>query len=98
RPTWLIVGIDLNLGALRNGQRWAAGNDVRNISFAQADITTLMRENAFDAAIAIDSLAEVPDDEGALRAIASSLRPGGLFIAHTPVAGWEPVLARSARD
>jgi SAM-dependent methyltransferase len=97
RPTWLIVGIDLNLGALRDGQRWAADNDVRNISFVQADITTLMRENAFDAAIAIDSLAEVPDDEGALLAIARSLRPGGLFITHTPVAGWEPVLAGSAR-
>jgi SAM-dependent methyltransferase len=94
-PEWTVVGVDLNAEALRDGTQWANEIGARNVHFVRADLTSLLRENIFDAAIAVDCLTEVPDDDDALRAIAHSLRPGGVLVVHTPVASWQPVLRGS---
>lgn len=96
-PEWSVVGADVNAAALLAATRWATAHGADNVHFVRADLTRLLRENVFDAAVAIDCLTEVPDDDGALRAIARSLRPGGVFVMHTPVDGWQPVLRSSTR-
>jgi peptidoglycan/xylan/chitin deacetylase (PgdA/CDA1 family) len=96
-PAWLVVGVDLNAEALREGLSWAAENRADNVHFVRADLTNLLRDDGFDAAIAVDCLTEVPDDDGALVSITRSLRPGGVLVVHSPVAGWRPVLPSSGR-
>jgi hypothetical protein len=59
-PAWLVVGVDLNAEALREGLSWAAENRADNVHFVRADLTNLLRDDGFDAAIAVDCLTEVP--------------------------------------
>jgi hypothetical protein len=46
--------------------------------------------------LALECLSEIPDDGAALAALAAALRPGGLLVAHVPLADWQPVLRGSA--
>jgi peptidoglycan/xylan/chitin deacetylase (PgdA/CDA1 family)/SAM-dependent methyltransferase len=96
-PGWSIVAIDINADSLHDGSRWAADHGARNVGFVAVDMTRLLRDEAFDAVVAVDCLTEVPDDDAALGAIARALRPGGTLVAHTPIAGWQPVLRGSGR-
>src|SRR5207248_9867888 len=46
----------------------------------------------YDAVVALECLAEIPDDEAALRHLVAALRPGGLLLVHVPERSWRPVL------
>jgi SAM-dependent methyltransferase len=97
RPSWRVLAVDMNADALIAGVRRARSQGLRNVDFVQADLTHSIRDAVFDAAIAVDSLTEIPRDRDAIASIAASLRVGGVFLIHTPVADWQPVLRSSLR-
>lgn len=95
-PRWRISAIDINEDSLAVARRRAGEQGAANISFARIDVTRDAPKADFDAVAAIECLAEIPDDEAALRFMAGSLRPGGLLLVHVPERDWRPVLAGSA--
>ncbi|HET9729394.1 MAG TPA: methyltransferase domain-containing protein, partial [Acidimicrobiia bacterium] len=95
-PDWQIVAVDYNAAAVRAGKAAAQSRRLGNVAFLRADVTQLPTRDRFDVVIAADSLTEIDDDDAALAAIGQALRPGGIVVIHTPVAGWRPVLRSSA--
>lgn len=51
----------------------------------------------YDVVAAVECLAEIPDDRGAVHSFARALRPGGLLVVHVPERGWRPVLPGSPK-
>ena len=95
-PGWRLVAADLAAPALRRGRRWALEEGLV-VSFVQLDVTRSLGTAAYDVVLSLECLEEVPDDQAALRAMATALRPGGLFVVHVPTADWSPVLKGAAR-
>jgi SAM-dependent methyltransferase len=95
-PGWHLVAADLALQPLRRGRRWA--REARaEVSFVQLDVTRPMGTAVYDVVLSLECLEEVPDDQAALVAMATALRPGGLFVAHVPTADWSPALSGAAQ-
>ena len=97
-PDWRVVGCDLNLDAIVGASRLAADAGARNASFFCADLARPVAVDAFDVVLAMECLAEIPDDDAVLRTLAGALRPGGRLVVHVPEATWEPVLRGSRRQ
>ena len=95
-PGWRLVAADLAAPALRRGRTWALEEGLA-VSFVQLDVTRSLGTAAYDVVLSLECLEEVPDDQAALRAMATALRPGGLFVGHVPTADWSPVLKGAAR-
>lgn len=95
-PGWRLVAADLAAPALRRGRRWALEEGLV-VSFVQLDVTRSLGTAAYDVVLSLECLEEVPDDQAALDAMATALRPGGLFVAHVPTADWSPVLKGAPR-
>lgn len=92
---WDVVAADLDRGALRQTRRAAQEAGLANVLPVQLDLTVPLPVGPFDAALAIECLSEIPDDDSVLRNVAASLRPGGRLYIHVPRAGWRPVLRGS---
>ena len=97
RPGWRIVGLDLSEDAVAMGLEEQRRAGVTNLLLACADATRPLTAVPVDVVVALECLAEIPDDRAAAARFAEALRPGGLLVAHVPVADWRPALARSAR-
>ena len=97
-PRWRIRAIDINEDSLAVARGRSAEQGAGNVSFAQVDLTSDPPGGGFDAVAAVECLAEIPDDEAALRYMAGSLRPGGLLLVHVPERDWKPVLASGPRS
>jgi SAM-dependent methyltransferase len=96
-PDWDLVAADADEAMLDRGRQRKASIGLRNVEFVEADLTDDLGAEEFDLVLAIETLVEIPDDDGALRAMARALRPGGRFIAHVPRDDWMPVLPGSPR-
>ncbi len=63
--------------------------DNQKLTFVNADATKLsFKKNTFDAAIMIDVIEHVPDEDAVLKEMHRVLKPGGFFIASTPTEGF----------
>jgi ubiquinone/menaquinone biosynthesis C-methylase UbiE len=95
-PEWSLVGMDLSEELLAGARERAGNRGLANVSFHRADLTRPpLPEDGFDAVIALECLNEIPDDRAALRAMALSLRPGGLAVVQAPEESWTPILKGS---
>lgn len=77
-----VVGVDISAAQLAH-----AASHVRDARFVRADMTSLaLRPRSLDAVVAFASFGHVPRERhaGLLGAIASWLRPGGLFASQHP--------------
>src|SRR5262249_10227811 len=83
-PTWSIVAVDLADELLARGRESATQAKLANIEFVRGDVTGDLGAALYDAAAAIESLEEIPNDTEALRRMVAALRPGGLLVAHVP--------------
>jgi SAM-dependent methyltransferase len=95
-PSWRVVGVDLRDDMLDGARRRARARSLSNVEFECADLTAPLPVSGVDAALALECLAEIPDDAGALRMIARALAPGGLLVIQVPERSWRPVLPGSA--
>jgi glycosyltransferase involved in cell wall biosynthesis/SAM-dependent methyltransferase len=94
RPAWAIEAVDIDERWLTVGRGWAAEAGV-TIDFHYADLTQGLPAGRYDAIAALECLAEIPDANAALEAMAGALRPGGMLALHVPQADWRPALPGS---
>lgn len=95
-PRWHFVAADIAERPLRRGSRWAQ-TDGLAVQYLRCDLQQPLGRAAYDVVASIESLVEIPDDQAALRSMATALRSGGLFVAHVPLADWTPVLPGAER-
>jgi SAM-dependent methyltransferase len=96
RPRWTLLGVDLREDLLDGARRRAAGRGLGNVGFRAADLLRPLPVDGFEAAIALECLSEIPDDEAALRSLVGAAAPGALVAVQVPDRGWRPVLPGSA--
>lgn len=94
-PHWSVVGIDLKAAAVAQARRRAQRERATNVIIEQGDLTSDLGSERYDAIVASECLAEIPDDDTALRRLSTALKPTGLIVIHVPVSDWRPVLASS---
>jgi SAM-dependent methyltransferase len=95
-PDWTLIAADISAAPLQRGRRWA-GDEGLPVSFVRLDLTRPLGSECYDAVVSLECLVEVPDDDAALRAMVTALRPGGLFVTQVPTADWTPVLPGAER-
>ena len=79
-PEGEVVALDLQSHMLRKLEERAEQRGVTNIQTREGDITRDMWERAaFDRAILVTVLGEIPDRAAALRTILGALKPGGIL-------------------
>jgi len=83
-PEAKVVGIDLDQDQLRTNKDIAQRANISNIEFQHGDVAKISIKSEFDLVLSVDNLEHVEDDQGALRALASALQPGGRLILHVP--------------
>lgn len=107
----LVVGVDFSSEAISRAQREASDRGDKNTQFMVGDLFDLEVEpNSFDIVHAHQVLQHVADPVGALRAMASYVKPGGFIAArdadygamawYPPMQGieqWRSVYCASAR-
>jgi ubiquinone/menaquinone biosynthesis C-methylase UbiE/uncharacterized protein YbaR (Trm112 family) len=92
-----VFGIDISIGMLERGRRYAQREQVTNISFARARVEALpFSPQTFAAALCCGSLHLFEDPVLALREIARTLQPSALLVGFT-FTGTNTGLARFAR-
>jgi SAM-dependent methyltransferase len=96
-PNWTVVGGDINEEALQKARTSSAREGLANVEYVHLDVTRPFAEGEYDAVAAVECLAEIPDDTGAVDAFAHALRPGGLLVVHVPERSWSPVLPGSPK-
>lgn len=83
--TGRVVGIDIQPAMVRHAQQRADAAGLQNIEIRLLDVSAgELETDHFDRALLVTVLGEIPDREGALRAIYRALKPGG-FLSITEV-------------
>lgn len=95
RPAWRLVGVDLAAPFVAAARQEAVRRGARNVLFAVADATRPLTSRPVDVVVALECLAEIPDDAAAVARMAEALRPGGLLLLHVPLDDWRPLLPGS---
>ena len=94
RPEWTLEALDIDERMLHTAREWAAEAGA-SIAFRAGDLTAGLPPSRYDAIAALECLAEIPDADAAVAAMAGALEPGGLLALHVPRDGWEPALPGS---
>lgn len=101
RPGATFLGVDLTEAHIRHAKKHSA--ELPNAQFVVANYETMpYSENAFDAALAVETLCQTPRLEVALAEAARVLRPGARLVAidcfrAAPLETLDPALQRAAR-
>jgi ubiquinone/menaquinone biosynthesis C-methylase UbiE len=94
-PSRMIYGIDISLGALRQGLNYVKRERIVGVHLARARVEALPFENdVFDGCICSGSLHLFPDTVFALREIARTMKAGALLSVQTFVAGGQTAVMR----
>jgi ubiquinone/menaquinone biosynthesis C-methylase UbiE len=84
-PQGHVTGLDIQAGMLERAQAAVDAAGLTNVSFIQAGLGQgRLPAAAFDRALLLTVLGEIPDKAAALRELATSLKPGG-FLSVTEV-------------
>jgi ubiquinone/menaquinone biosynthesis C-methylase UbiE len=79
-PTGHVVAIDLQPAMLRRAMARAEAAGLANIEFHQARLgDNTLNFGAFDRAVLVTVLGEIPNQGAALREVFSALKPGGVL-------------------
>ncbi|MHB8993005.1 MAG: methyltransferase domain-containing protein [Chloroflexota bacterium] len=80
-----VTGVDLSPATIA-ACRVAAGDLLgEKLRFERADVTKLPYRDRFSAALCVDVLEHIREDETALRNIHQALTPGGRLVLHVPI-------------
>jgi|WetSurSiteA1Bulk_404760.scaffolds.fasta_scaffold08583_5 ubiquinone/menaquinone biosynthesis C-methylase UbiE len=91
----MVYGIDISLGALRQGLNYVTREGIVGVHLARARVEALPFENdVFDGCICSGSLHLFPDTVSALREIARTMKAGALLSVQTFVAGGQTAVMR----
>lgn len=95
-PRWHFTGLDISEELLAGARERAANRGIGNVEFVQADLTKALPVSGFDAVVALECLSEIPDDRGAMAALAGALGTAALLLVQAPERDWKPVLPGSS--
>jgi 2-polyprenyl-3-methyl-5-hydroxy-6-metoxy-1,4-benzoquinol methylase len=84
-PDMHLEGIDTAADQITGCQKASQARGFSNLRFGQGTPYDLPAEATYDLLIAIDVLEHLPDDEAALAAFATALKPGGYLAIHVPL-------------
>lgn len=93
-PTGEVIGIDLDGSALEKARARASQLGLRNVRFAESEVSTAPTDAPFDAVVGRLILQFLPDPADALRSLARTVKPGGVVVFHE--ANWPSFLAQAA--
>jgi SAM-dependent methyltransferase len=79
-PASSFVGYDFSAEAVERGRAEAAAWGLTNARFEVLDVATLDEPERFDLVTAFDAIHDQAHPSAVLRAVARSLRPGGVFL------------------
>lgn len=83
-PNAKIIGVDIDEKQLEVNRKIAISSGLNNITFTNADITTLPFTEEFDTILSVDNLEHIENDELAIERIYQALKPGGQLVLHVP--------------
>lgn len=93
-PAGEVVGIERDPGSIAVATNRVAAAGFTNVRFTETDISEFSSTVTFDAAVGRFILMWLPDPIAALRAVAATVRPGGVLAFQEP--SWIPLLALTA--
>lgn len=79
-----VVGIDISEKAIKDAQKSAVKNELKNVQFKVVDFPTATPEGKYDAIICTEVIEHLYDDELAIKKMSNLLRSGGILILSTP--------------
>jgi 2-polyprenyl-3-methyl-5-hydroxy-6-metoxy-1,4-benzoquinol methylase len=85
-PASTFTGFDLAADAIERARKEAADAGLTNVRFEQQDVAAIGPGEPFDAVISFDTVHDLPDPAGFLRAVHRSLAPGGHYLMMEPKA------------
>jgi SAM-dependent methyltransferase len=91
-PRGRVVGVDLNAAILTTARVRAGAAGRTNVTFLTGDLRELPFEAEFDAIVGRWILMYLPDPAGALRLLATLLRPGGIVAFQENDLGYPPTM------
>jgi SAM-dependent methyltransferase len=80
-PTGSVLGIDQSRSAVDVARERTERAKIGNVEFVEGDLTTATIDGEFDAVVGRLVLLYVDDPAAVIRRYASTLRPGGVFVA-----------------
>jgi SAM-dependent methyltransferase len=83
-PAGQVLGVDRSAIALALARARAEALSSRNVAFHESDLTAMVFDEPFDAAIGRYVLCFQPEPILVLRRIAALVRPGGIILFHEP--------------
>ncbi|HEY0529027.1 MAG TPA: methyltransferase domain-containing protein [Gemmatimonadaceae bacterium] len=90
-PEAQVYGVDIDAARVERNRRMSATLGLDNVTFEVADIVTARFPTTFDLIVSIDVLEHIPEQEKALRNLASQLTPEGRVFYHVPTRRERPV-------
>jgi SAM-dependent methyltransferase len=90
-----VVGIERDATSIERAQARVAAAGFRNVSFTQTDVSEIVSDKPFDAAVGRFILMFLPDPVSVLRSVTALVRPGGILAFQEP--SWIPKLALGDR-
>jgi SAM-dependent methyltransferase len=94
-PSGEVVGIERDVTSIERAQSRVAAAGFRNVSFTQTDVSQIVSDKPFDAAVGRFILMFLPDPVSVLRSVTGLVRPGGVLAFQEP--SWIPMLALGDR-
>jgi SAM-dependent methyltransferase len=94
-PSGEVVGIERDATSIERAQARVAAAGFRNVSFTQTDVSQIVSDKPFDAAVGRFILMFLPDPVSVLRSVTALIRPGGILAFQEP--SWIPKLALGDR-
>ena len=85
-PASTFTGYDLAADAIECARKEAADAGLTNVRFERQDVAALSPDEPFDAVISFDTVHDLPDPAGFLRAVHRSLGAGGHYLMMEPKA------------
>ena len=92
-PSGAVVGIERDASSIERAKARVAAAGFRNVAFTRADVSEIVSDELFDAAVGRFILMYLPDPAAVLRSVSQLIRPGGVLAFQEPSFGLVPTLA-----
>jgi len=90
-----IIATDISDTMIEIAEQKAADADINNVSFQQGTLDSLNLEHeSFDAVLGLNILHLLEDVDGTIKQVNQLLKPGGVFVSSTALAGELNVIFR----